>query len=475
MSRYLKPFLFLLIGVKLSAQEKWDLRKCVDYAVEHNISVKQADLQARFSALSLQQSKLSQYPNLNLSSNVGFSSGRNQDPTSFSLITTGYWSNSYVLQSGVELFNWFSKKNTVAGNQLDLQASHAGVDKAKNDISLNVAVAYLQVLLAREQASLSRIQVSQDQKQLESTRLQVDAGKLPELNAAQLESQLATDSANLVTSEANAAQLLLQLKALLYLDAALPFDIDAPPVDRIPVLSLAELQPETVYALALVNLPQQRVDDLKIKSSQKLVDAARGAMYPSVSLFGSLGTTYNNKAQEAKGKATINPPLGKVTVGGTDYQVYPLQPYDIYTYGSINYFDQLNQNFRQSVGLSISVPLFNNGNARVAWERSKLNLRQWQLTRDQDNQTLKQDIYKAYNDALAAMEKFNANKKAVQTAQVAFDYAQKRYDLGLLSIYELITSQTSLLQAKSNLLYSQYDYVFKMKLLEFYKGQGLQL
>jgi outer membrane protein len=205
------------------------------------------------------------------------------------------------------------------------------------------------------------------------------------------------------------------------------------------------------------------------------VDAARGAMYPSVSLFGSLGSTYNNKAQEAKSKSTINPPLGKVNVGGTDYQVYPLQPYDVFTYGSINYFDQLNQNFRQSVGLSISVPLFNNGNARIAWERSKLTVQQYQLTKDQDNQTLKQDVYKAYNDAVAAIQKYNANKKAVETAQVAYDFAQKRYDLGLLSIYELITSQTTLLQAKTNLLYSQYDYVFKMKLLEFYKGQGIKL
>lgn len=475
MTRILKPFLLLLIGANLSAQEKWDLRKCVDYALEHNISVRQSDLQARFSELALKQSKLSQYPSLNFNGNVGYSSGRNQDPTNFSLITTGYWSNSYSLQSGVELFNWFSKKNTIDGNTLDLEAARAGVDKVKNDISLNVAVAYLQVLLAREQVNLGKIQVSQTAKQLESTRLQVERGKLPELNAAQLESQLATDSASLVTSESNAAQLLLQLKALLYLDASLPFDVATPPVDLIPVESLADLQPEAVYALALTNLPQQKVNDLKLKSSLKLVDAARGAMYPSVSLFGSLGSTYNNKAQEAKSKSTINPPLGKVNVGGTDYQVYPLQPYDVFTYGSINYFDQLNQNFRQSVGLSISVPLFNNGNARIAWERSKLTVQQYQLTKDQDNQTLKQDVYKAYNDAVAAIQKYNANKKAVETAQVAYDFAQKRYDLGLLSIYELITSQTTLLQAKTNLLYSQYDYVFKMKLLEFYKGQGIKL
>jgi outer membrane protein len=475
MSRYIKLILTLSITTNLFAQDKWDLRKCVDYAVEHNISVKQADLQTRFSELVLKQTKLSQYPSLGFNGNLGLSSGRNQNPTTFGLITTSYWSNSYALQTGVELFNWFNKKNTLAGNQYDVLASRASFDKAKNDISLNVAVAYLQVLLAREQANLARIQLQQTSSQLRSTQLQVDAGKLPELSAAQLESQYATDSASMVNSQTSAMQLLLQLKALLYLDASFPFDIDTPPVERIPLESLADLQPETVYALALVNLPQQKADDLKLKSSIKYADAARGAMYPTISMFGSLGTTYNNQAQEVKSLSSITPPLGKVTVGGTDYTVYPLQPYNLANYGSIGYFDQINQNFRQSVGLSINIPIFNGGSARVGWERAKLTVAQSKLTQDQDKQTLKQDIYKAYYDAVAAMEKFNANQKAVETTQKAFDFAQKRYTVGLISTFEVISSQTALLQAKSNLLYSKFDFVFKMKLLEFYKGQGLKL
>lgn len=475
MIRILTLTFCLLIFSRSFSQEKWDLRRCVEYALQNNISVRQADLQIRFAELDLHQTRLSQYPSFNFGGNLGYSSGRNQDPTSFGLITTGYLSNSYSLQSSVNLFNWFTQKNTVALKDLNLQATQAGVQKARDDISLNVAVGYLQVLLAKEQAKLALIQVNQTRSQLESTRKQVDAGSLPELNAAQIESQLATDSSNLIAAETSAKELLLQLKALLNLDAAAAFDVAEVPVDLVPVESLADLQPDVVYSLALSNMPQQKVDELNLKMATKSVQIARGNMHPTVSLFGSLGTTYNDKASEIISKMQVNPPIGKVDVGGTTYQVFPMNPYDVYNYGNVKYFNQLNQNFRQSIGLSVNIPILNGGALRTGWQRTKLSLKQAQLQKEQNSMTLKQDIYKAYNDALAALEKYNANNKAVETAQKVYDFARKRYDLNLLSTYDLLISQNSLLSAKTQSLYSHYDYVFKMKLLEFYKGQGIKL
>lgn len=455
--------------------EKWSLVKCVEYALQNNISVKQADLQTRFAALDLQQSKWAQYPFANFSGNLGYSAGRNQDPTNFSLITTGYVFSNYSLQTGVDLFNWFTKKNTVAVNDINMQATEAGVEKAKDDVALNVAVGYLQILLANEQANLARIQVQQTRSQLESTLKQVEAGNLPELNAANLESVLATDSSNLISAETSVHQLTLQLKALLNLDAAASFEIETPPVDMIPVESLADLQPDAVYQLAVINRPQQKVDELNLKAALKNVQVAKGSMYPTFSLFGSLGAAYNNKSQKLISTTKVNPPIGLVNVNGTNYTVFPTQPYDQPVYGKFSYFDQLNQNFRQSVGISVSVPILNGGSLRAGLQRSKLNVRQVELQKELNSTTLKQDIYKAYYDATAALEKFNANKKTVESSQKAYDYATKRYEVGLLSSYDLVTTQTNLLQAKTNLLYSRYDYVFKIKLLEFYKGAGLKL
>ena len=475
MTRCIKIAFSLLLFTQCYSQEKWDLRKCVEYALANNISIKQAALQIPFAKLDLQQSKLQQYPNVSLNSSLGYSAGRNQDPTTFSLITTGYLFNNYSLQTSVDIFSWFTKRNTVAVKDLNLQATKTGLEKAMNDVGFNVAVAYLQILLAKEQANLVQIQAAETKSQLENTRKQVDAGKLPELSASQLESQLATDSSNLIGAETTVQQLLLQMKALLNLDPAAQFDIETPTADKIPVEDLAELEPGKVYALALANLPQQKTDELNVKAAIKSVEVARGSMYPTFSLFGSLGSAYNNKSKKAISKTTYNPVIGKVNVGGTDYNVFPVDPFENINYGKFPYFDQVNQNFRQSIGLGVNVPLFNGGNLKGSWLRSKLNLKQAELQKEQNSFTLKQNVYKAYNDAVAAFQKFNANKKAVETLQKTYDFSKKRYDLDLLSTYELISSQTNLLTAKNQMVYAQYDYIFKIKLLEYYKGQGIKL
>lgn len=463
---------------QVQAQEKWDLQKCVNYALQNNISVKQADLQARFAALDYKQARLNIYPNIGFSTNLGVNSGRNQNPANFDLVTETFLSHGYSLQAGVDLFNWFSKRNTVKARDLSLQATIAGIEKAQNDVALNVATAYLQILLSMEQVNIARVQLAQTTQQLENTRLQVDAGKLPELNATQLEAQLATDSSAVITARASVTQTILQMKALLNLDAAAAFDVLAPPVETIPVESLADLQPENVFSSALIHLPQQKVNKLNLQAAQKNVLAAKGAMYPTLSMFGSLGSRFINTGQELL--STTQTPvtsIGKVTVNGTEYSVAPNAPLfnTSFNYAKQPYFSQINQNFQQSVGLSLSVPIFNNGTLRNNWQRSKLNVKQVELQMEQDAQTIKQDIYTAHNDAVAALEKYNANQKSVAASEKAYDFAKKRYDMGLLSTYDLLNTQNALATAKYNLLYAQYDYVFKIKLLEFYKGQGLKL
>jgi outer membrane protein len=467
--------LVLFFSADVTAQDKWDLRQCIVYALTNNISIKQQDVQARLTQLQYNQSKLSQLPSANLTGNAGYSSGRNQNPVTFDLITQGYVFSQFNLQAGADLFNWFSKRNEIAGNQLQYKAALATVDKLKDDIALNVAGAYLQVLLAREQIRVSEIQVAQTKAQLENTRKLVKAGSLPELNAVQLEAQLANDSSVLVSAQGGATQSLLNLKALLSVDAATPFDVVTPDINTIPLDDLATLQPEAVYALAVKNLPQQRVNDLRIQASEKFIASTRGAMYPTFSVFGSLGSSFNNRAQQVTGATTIIAPVGKVTVGGTQYDVFPNQPFQNYSYANIPYFSQLDQNFRQSVGLSVSVPILNGGVLRTNYERSKLNLKNYQLQKEADDQKLKQDIYKAYNDVVTSMAKFSATSKQVETAQRAFDFATKRYGVGLLNTIDLITTQNNLFGAQLQRLLAQYDYVFKMKVLEFYKGQGLKL
>ncbi|MEO7209337.1 MAG: TolC family protein, partial [Chitinophagaceae bacterium] len=198
-------------------------------------------------------------------------------------------------------------------------------------------------------------------------------------------------------------------------------------------------------------------------------------MYPSISGFYGLGSAYNNQAQRVIGSQVINLPIGSVNVGGQSYDVYPSSPYTISTFGKAPYVNQLNNNFNQNIGLSLSIPIFQNGSARINYERSKLDLTNVQLQKTQADQTLKTNIYTAYSNAVASFEKFTVGIKQVNAAQKTYDFAQKRYEVGLLSTFELLTDQNNLLLAKLQQLTSQYDYVFKMKILEYYKGEGLKL
>ena len=467
--------LILLLGSNVNAQKKWNLLQCVDYARANNITIKQTDLQSNIANLQLKQTKMGLLPSFSFSTGPSFNNGRNQDPTSFSLITQSYLSASMQLQSSAEIFNWFSKRNTIAANEWELQATKAATDKLKNDISLTVANAYLQILLAKEQEKIAGVQLQQSQSQLFNTRKLVNAGALPELNAAELEAQVARDSSTFISAHGNVEQAFLNLKAYMNIDAAEAFDIETPAADKIPVDKLSDLQPEAVYALAMANMPQQRVNDFKLKAANKTAAVAKSGMYPTISVYGSLGSGFNSRAQKKASSYQFIPVLGNVNVSGTSYNVYPTDPYTGFLYKKTPFFSQLNENFRQSVGLSINVPIFNGKSLRTAWERSKINIRSLELQQQLDDQKLKQDIYQAYNAALVSLEKFNAGKKSIEAAERTYFYAKKRYDVGMLTTFELITNQNNLFRAKLENALNQYDYIFKMKVLEFYKGQGLKL
>ena len=470
--RYVLSFLpILLLSTTAIAQEKWDLRSCIDYALAHNISIKQSDVQAKISQIQYKENKLSQYPNASLSGNGAYNSGRNQDPTTYALITQSYISSALQLQSSANIFNWYSKQNTIIASRWQAEADKASVDKLKNDIVLSIANAYLQILLTKAQKNIAQLQLQLSEAQLSNTKKLVAAGSLPELNAAELEAQDATDTANYINAKGNVDQSILTLKAYMNLDAATPFDIDSPPAEQIPIESLAELQPEDVYNQAIANLPQQRVNEFKLKAAQKNADAAKAAMYPTIAAFIDLASGYNNQAVQLTGISPTPVLIGNVSGSGDDVFGTELIP----QYGKTAFFDQWNQNFRQSVGLSLTVPIFSGWSLHGAWEQSKLNTRNLELQRDADNQTLKQNIYQAYNAAVVALEKFNASKKTVEESQRTYDFSKKRYDVGMIGTFELITNQNNLFTAKLQYVQDQFDYVFKMKVLEFYKGQGLKL
>lgn len=478
MTRCIQLVLCLFTITTCFAQEKWDLQKCVDYALKNNISVRQADVQARITALTYQQSKLSQFPTANIQNSGSLGFGRNINQATNQFTTEKVLFTNHSLNINLDLFNWFSKKNTTIANKLTAQAYVAGAEKARNDVALNVANAYLQILLNAEQINVSDVQVKQSNEQLNIVKKQVTAGALPELNLAELEAQLANDSSTLITANANFTLSVLQLKALLNIPADQEFSVTIPSVEQIPIESLAELDPAVVYTMAQANMPQQKINNLNLQAAIKNVAAAKGQMYPSLTLFGGLDSRYSDQDRMIRSFKTRpgTAIIGGVKVSGVDYPVITADPevYDLIS-GKRPFFTQLNNNFGQSIGLGLSIPIFNGGTARTNWKKAQLNVTNVELQKELDAQTLKQDIYQAHTNAVAALQKFNASKKGVETSQKAYDFAKKRFDVGLLNTIDLITNQNNLFRAKINMVSAQYDYIFKMKLLEFYKGLGLRL
>ncbi|HRP31036.1 MAG TPA: TolC family protein [Agriterribacter sp.] len=460
---------------------KWDLRRCVEYAITNNISVRQSDIQARLSAITLKQSKLQQLPSLNFSGNHGFSFGRSLDYSTNVYTDNNVMYEQMGLNTQVNLFNWNSHNNTIKANDFNYQADVAALDKAKNDIALNVARQYLLVLLDIEQAAVTDIQLKQSQAQYKNTRMQVDAGALPEINASELEAQVARDSANLISAQTQVEVDKLTLKALINLPADAAFELEVPPVAQIPVDNILEISPATVYDMAIRSQPQIKVNNLRLLASQKNFAASKGKQYPTISLFGQLGTAFNSSF-----KATNEVHLGDqltpaYVLNGSD-KLYVYSPKSGFVTDKKNfsqlwdgYGRQIKNNFGQGIGIGLSIPIFNGWSARANMERAKWDIKTKELAIEQDTLRLKQDVYTAYSQALGSFHTYRAREKEVTTAERSFELASKRYEIGAMQTIEWLTNQSNLYNSRINKLIAQYDYVFKMKVLEFYKGQGIRL
>ncbi len=485
--KYIFSFIFLVFTCSLTAQEpaKWDLKTCVEYAIKHNVSVQQADIQARIAKLQADQAKSNQLPTMSGSSGLGMRLGRSIDPVTNAFTTTQFLYNNFGLNGGVQLYNNNRLGNAAAASNYSWLASIADLQTASNDISLNVATFYLQVLSTIEQSEIAKIQIAQTTEQLAATKKRVEVGLLPEINLLELETQLANDSSNYITAISNVEQSKLSLKALLNLDASDVFEVYVQPVDKIKLQGFADLQPDYVFGVAAQNLPNIKAANLRLKAAEKNRLVAKAGFFPTLSFGYSLSTNFSNSFKyisgvEPAGFSNISATSPFVTVGAAKYYVQS----PLYTTTSSNrdfsniwngWSRQLDNNFGQNFGFQLSIPIFNANQSKTAYQQSKLNYQSVSLQQENVQRKLKQDIYTAYTNAVVAFNKLNATQKAVTSAEKAYGFATKRYELGLLGTIELLNNQNNFLKAKVNFKSAQYEYVFRIKLLEFYKGEALSL
>ncbi len=466
---------FLLFANPVAAQDNWSYQRCLDYALSHNLTLQQSVLQKRLQELTLKQNRMSQLPTINAGANAGYRFGRSIDPTTNTFVTQTLFNAGLNMSLDADLFGWFTKQNTIRASKYQVYAANFQLEKARNDMGVNVANAFLQILLANEQVKISKAQVDLSIAQLDNTKKLVAAGSVPESNQADLEAQLARDSSTLVTAENNAIIRVLTMKALLNLDFAVPFNTELPEnVESVPLLNLTETDPEMVFSAALANQPGYKADEAMVKAANRSLAAAKGALYPRLSIGGGAGTNYANSNYQQFGPSIpYVDTTGYVTVNG---QTYPALKAGSFRLSKLTPFgEQFSNNFGQNIGITLNIPILNAWQLRGNVERAKIDMQDKLLTLDINRQKLRQDVYTAHADAVGALQKYQAAITTERASQKAYDFATKRFNVGLMNTVEYVTTQTNLFRAQIDRVSALYDYIFKIKLLEFYRDQRITL
>lgn len=471
---HLRVFLLIFILIffhSAFAQEKWSLQKCIDYAKDNNIQLKQSALMTEGAGQNYFQSKMNLLPTINGNVQYGLNKGKNIDPTTNLFVTQNINSASFSLNSGIKLFGGFTKINEIQQKYFDFMSSQYSTQQAANNIALSVVNAYLQILFTQEQLALAQEQKKVSAEQEARTQKMTDVGILPQGSLYDIQAQVASDELSLVTAQNQLTLAKLNLQQLLNLDK--PVDIEIPDLkmpssDRLQTLSAGE-----VYEQALTNQPQIKSAEFKLKSSQKGLAISRGGLYPNLSLFASISTNYSSIVQQVNQESITYDTLTIGYVLPTFSKVISMQPK--YSFEKTPFRDQWNNNFGQGVGVTLSVPVFNNWITRNYISQSKLNLLNAQYNLDLEKQTLKKDVETAYTDAVAAKDKYAAALKSETATMSSFRYAEQKYNAGTINSLEYITAKNNSVTAKSNVLQSKYEYIFRLKVLDFYQGKPLTI
>jgi outer membrane protein len=437
------PQLARLASPPAATTGPWSLERAIDYALEHNIGVRINQLTMQDAARVLRQSRAALLPTTNLNATQAWQYGTSVNPLTFEFQSQTVRSNNVSGTSQLVLFQGFQLRNTIRRNALDLQASEADVQKARNDLSLHVASAFLQAMLAQELVRANQFYVTRDQDQIARTKLLLQAGSIPESTLLDSQSQLATDELSVVNAQNQATIARLNLLQLLNLDpAANPdFQLEMPNLPDPDEENALVLNTTELFQGAASRQPEIKAADLRVLSAGRSVKLARGAYYPRLLVAGSIFSGFSSAP------TVIMLPQ--------------------------NYWDQLNHNLGQQVQFALSIPLLNGGQVRTNVQRTLLNAQQVQLQAEQARLTLRQSIEQAYTDARAAQLQYAASKRQVAALTTTQRNAEIRFNNGLLSGTEFNITKNNLNFAISTQLQAKYSFIFRRKVLAFYDGQSL--
>ena len=427
-----------LASIDCQAQQQWTLRQCMDYAIEHNISIKQQDNVRRQQELSLSTSRNSRLPDLSASASENYSFGRAQtlDGTYSNRNTN---STSFSIGTSVPLFTGFQIPNQIKLNQLNLEAATQDLEKAKNDIRMQVAQAYVQILYNMEIADVAYRQLAIDSAQVKRLEAFVENGKASQAQLSQQQATLAQAQLTATQADNNLQLSVLALTQLLELPSPEGFSIVRPDNTSLLVLHSSLPSPDAVYQEALTIKPEVRAEQLRLSAADKSISIAKAALYPKLYFNAGLQTNY--------------------------YKTNGMQ--------AESFASQMKNNFAQYLGVSLTVPIFNRFATRNNVRSARIDRENRQLQFDLVRKTLYKDIQQVYYNAVAAGSKYESSKQAQQSSQDAFKLTQAKYENGKASITEFNEAKNNYLKTESDLVQARYEYLYQTALLDFYRGRDL--
>ncbi len=431
--------LMILLSANAYSQEKWDLERCIRHAIENNLNIKQQEASKEQSEVELNTAKWSRLPDLNGSASHSFNFGRSiqADNTYQSLNTQN---TAFSLNTSIPLFTGLKITNNIALAKLNLQAATEDLNKAKEDISIQVASAYLQVLFNDELAQVAHIQVELSKEMLAQKEAYFRTGKASEAEWLEAKSRVAQDQLSAVQADNNYKLALLDLSQLLELPSPDNFSIVSPTAEMEEYMS-SITSPTDIYNQAILFKPSIKAAQYRLEGAAKSVKIAKSAYFPQLSFGAGLSTNY--------------------------YKVAGIK--------NLVFGSQLRDNFSQYFGFQLSVPIFNRLGTRnqVRSARIQQNTLNWQL--EDSKKALYKEIQQAYYNALGAESRYQSSLTADEAAKASFNLMKEKYAEGKANATEYNESRTSWMKAISERLQAKYDYIFRTKILDFYKGIPLTL
>lgn len=473
MNKVLFTLFFAFISyISASTQDDWSLNKCIQFAIENSFDIHQSNLDLKRTGINTQQSKDSRLPNLSGSTNAFVNFGRSIDPTTNSFVNTTFFSNGYSFNTNMTLYNGGFIKNTIRQNKEFEKVSMAQKSGTINTIALNTVSAFFEVLFAQDNYDNVALQVKAISDQLDQMNKLVDAGSRARFELYDLEAQKATSEQDLTIAQNRIDLAMLQLKAVINLPADYDMNLKKPDFEQEVFTNLDILSFGDAYQRALAFQPLTRQLDHQINAASVGIEIAKASFYPSIGVGGSAGTNYSNQGRIIDG-FTTSTLSSEVLINNEPAVITTEQASPVFanaTFGS-----QFNENFNYGFGLNVNIPIYNRGLAKANVNRARIELENLETEKNKTLVNVRNDLMQLITDAKAAKLSLAAAEKTLKAREVAYDNADKRYNLGAINSYDYISIQDQVNTARTNYLLAKYDYVLKVKLLDYYQGYPIGL